>query len=469
MQVTLNKVNSMRKLIPRIPTAEEQMNGAKVPRKSRLFDPDHVFKFAEDPTFVPPPTHTSFYGKPMEIVSDKPAAARRRKERSFSVGSTGTEYAGRPPTTPTAEQLHERFVDTTFWLDGEWFTDDIATPLPLSKRHPLDPEHLVTCISLLEYWLERTIGPQIRVVIRDVKEPLKLLPPNTDNKKILRWTAKRLSFEELHRALHDMGTASAYRLADMMLGPFESVVEHRHARRKVQDLLTKLKKRNFVDNVLDNDGNLIWSSIRDPSIPLPCQPATLFTSRPELKKGRYCVTTEGEALLKEWAEDEQQDFEEHVGRIAAVMDMRVGFCENDDEHSDDPMPRKRVHQSYYHVRCNLIRAYDVLTGIRKGQYAPDGKGGPTLCYFKFWARMLYAPIPSGSGDWMLDERASRIPDPTVAEARYIEQKAFGKLRELETRGLVVRRRAPDGSTILFENTDPECANYPLVDNAVRAP
>ncbi len=109
-----------------------------------------------------------------------------------------------------------------------------------------------------------------------------------------------------------------------------------------------------------------------------------------------------------------------------------------------------------------------MEAVRLGQFEPpvvDPETGrlaytPMLCYFGYWARMMYRPrivAPSGNR-W--DVMFKDVPEPTREEQRYCEIKAHRMLRTLEQVGKVVRRKAPDGKTILFRARDPEANDYP---------
>ncbi len=60
-----------------------------------------------------------------------------------------------------------------------------------------------------------------------------------------------------------------------------------------------------------------------------------------------------------------------------------------------------------------------------------------------------------------------MPDPSREEQAHMEMKAHLMLRTLERRNLVVRRKGPDGRTVLFERGDVEADLYPSIHDSSK--
>ena len=213
---------------------------------------------------------------------------------------------------------------------------------------------------------------------------------------------------------------------------------------------------------------VLWRATIAPTTYEAGHPATLgFTKPPEPPRGKYRLTIEGETFLSGTYHDDRHEALPEFIRVCEAVGLHVRINRND-WGVQEPTPAKPPHKKHLHRRVDQGMAIATINAVRQGAFEPpvvDPETGrlvykPMLCYFKYWARMLYMPrivAPSGSR-W--DSVFQNIPEPTTKEQVYMEIKAHKMLRALEAVGKVVRRKGPYGRTILFSRLDPEANDYP---------
>ncbi len=435
----------------------------------------------EDPNFVPPvadPAARTNHPVPSApVLYDRETRNRRQltktTPRNFWQGERAggpwddiVDKGGRPIKQDVRLNEDTGYIDTTVWVEGDVFLSDLDQRLP-DHYITTDDELPVGCsvIEGVRHHLQKASSPSypLALVLEDL--PDIQATPGRNHKH----TNKRLNERSVHQAIHDRGPVTIRELGDFLLGPHADVLARDYAERKVRMYINRLVSARAIE--VDPDpifhGAKVWRATKTPTQYEAGHPATLgFTKPPEPRRGRYRLTIAGETMLPSQHENRHEALPGFISVCAAVgLHVRVS---HNDHHVLEPLSAKPPYRRHMHRRVDQGMAVATINAVRQGAFEPpviDPETGrltysPMLCYFKYWARMLYMPrivAPSGNR-W--DTMFANVPEPTREEQHYMEIKAHRMFRELERLGKVVRRKGPDGRTILFSRLDDEANDYP---------
>ena len=397
------------------------------------------------------------------LLSRKTGALFKRKlyqefagQKALGTWHEAENHGGRPRTTPDFTG-YEDPEDCTIWIDGEAWLDTRIDLLPQEHRNKdTDPPELNTILSLLEYHIHRVCGEShaLALVLADITETIEPIRRNYVNH---RWTAKRVRKDEVHRLIHNEGPLTTRQIAHSLWGPFTDIVKRYRAETKVHQHVRRLI--GFVESIVQDDAPVKWRSVRTPEEFEAGHPALLgFTPRPEPTVKRLRLTITGEAFVFSKHDDRQAAITD-LHRVTEAIGLHLRKVTNDPKDSDAPAGLKKPYKLHPNQRrADPTMAMDTINNIRQGYHGPQ-PFGPMLCYFPFFARMLYQPRSQQASGHRYDIFRN-LPAPTIEEQRHMEGKAFRMLRKLERQGLVVRRKAPDGRVIIFVASDREADDYP---------
>jgi hypothetical protein len=378
------------------------------------------------------PDQDSHWSKKTGGMKHLPRGATAGGVRDFD-----KDAGGRPLSPPPAFEPKS----VTLFLDGCAYFDDLRHPDLTAIRNLIDE-----CESK---------GYPLQEQVIDRLDPSFQQPSKEDRRK---WTTKHVTQRDFLTHLHENPQSTVRDLARALYGPFkdsddqpENYGRLTYSENKVRVRLSQLRRKGLVVKERAEQDIARWSAPNPPE-PLPSSHPNALrkTKPPELQRGRYRVEWFGETVIFAMADD-KHEAAARLEQLAAQYGIRVHCVPNEGGQSDEPEERRKLYQQWPWQRwCDREMALDVLNDIRRGNIT-EPYGTPVLCYFGFWARMLYRPT--------YREEFQDAPPPTPREERNMQDKAHRMLVTLVREMKVLRRLSPDGRMILFLAGDPEADQY----------
>lgn len=407
--------------------------------------------------------HKAFFSTKTLNMKKKPRGATVAEvDRPYP--SLVPEKPGRKPLTTVEEVVEHK--DISAWCTGYAIVDDLRALPPDRTRHEeYDPDDL-SHLDLIRHWIAE-VSREANPFTLVITEFDSFIPPMREDRERHKWTSKRVTTQHVHERLHSSESPLLIRaLADALFGPFPNIARRNQAEMKVRQHVYKLVANGLVAKAPDDPNSALvrWYSTQPPQ---PQDQTRLYNAPPpEPKTGRYSIRIDGTVVIPSFHEERHEALS-HLDRVLRPLGISVQTAWNDPIESDFPVDQKPPRREWpFHVRRHWQDALDVLDDIRRGLFGSPSDPTditPQLCYYAHWARCLYRPPSSIEGVSRVDLLGKGAPPVTTAEQRYMEQKAHKILRQLEVRGLVVRRKAPDGKrTILFNTNDVEATKYEKV-------